>query len=95
MSRTLAAIIIVLVVLPVAVATETSETDAETVVHEAMARASSIAMQADSLAYLAWQDEDRGPEVAALARRTLVEFGSQGMTALRKSVTKVEPERQG
>jgi hypothetical protein len=92
MSRVLA--IVVLLVLAVAAWAETTESDAERQVYEAMARAPSIERQARNLANLAWPKDGGDPEVAAVARRVLVGFRGQGLAAMRRAVREVRPEDQ-
>lgn len=66
--------------------------DARAVVKRAKAEAGAIPAQAEALARLAWPEEGRSdPQVAALARAELIDFGMHGLKALRSATLRVDP----
>lgn len=68
--------------------------DAESVVGDALAAAGEIPAQAAALADLAWGRAPADPEVAAFARKKLVEFGALALPTLRANLLEVRPVAQ-
>jgi hypothetical protein len=70
----------------------TADDEPRTVIRQAKAEAGAIRAQAKALTMLAWPDQGRpDPQVAALARAELVDFGSHSMQALRAAMHRVDP----
>lgn len=68
--------------------------DAQALLDEAKAAAGDIPAQALALARHAWPAEPLHPEIAALARTQLMEFGLDGFGALRWAAINVQPHYQ-
>lgn len=81
----------VLMVLAAPCLGATDEDDPKTIVNRAKLEAGSIEGQAEALARLAWPAGPYDPEVAALAREELVQFGEHGLAALRAAAERVDP----
>ncbi|MDX1389661.1 MAG: hypothetical protein R3344_10755 [Acidobacteriota bacterium] len=79
---------------PVCAVADIPSGEARQKVYEAIARAPSISEQANTLALLAWIEDDVDPAVASEARTALVGFGGQGMHAIRAAFLKVDPDQQ-
>lgn len=71
---------------------ESPASDPAEVVRQAKAAARTIPAQAQALTELAWPLQGRpDPQVAALARSELVDFGEHGIPALRSAISRVSP----
>lgn len=73
----------------------TEKPEARRIVDAAITAAgTSIPLQAEALARLAWPAEDGDPDVAELARLRLIDYQAYGLPAIRSAIRRARPEQQ-